>query len=109
MELKTKRSLFPASVPAGALMQGAPSSLVRNLFALAMLLGIGTLSQAQSPDRSPTWVEQRVQEMQPKPVERRLDEIGWAKNIRVALDLAKKHHRPVFLFTHDGRINTGRC
>ena len=109
MELKTKRSISPASVRAGALERGAPSTFIRNLFTLAMLLGIGTLSQAQDPDRSPAWVEQRVQEMQPKAEERRLDEIGWAKDIRVALDLAKKHHRPVFLFTHDGRINTGRC
>ena len=41
--------------------------------------------------------------------ERRIDEIGWAKDIREAERLARENNRPVFLFTHDGRINTGRC
>ena len=33
----------------------------------------------------------------------------WAEDIRDALRLAKAHQRPVFLFTHDGRMNIGRC
>jgi len=58
---------------------------------------------------SPQWVTGRIAELQPKPEEKRLDEIGWADDIRQALSLAKQHGRPVFLFTHDGRINLGRC
>lgn len=81
----------------------------KHICMLAMLLGAATLCMAQTADRSPAWVEQQIQERQPRPDERRLDEIGWAKDIRDALTLAKTHHRPVFLFTHDGRINTGRC
>jgi hypothetical protein len=57
----------------------------------------------------PSWVEKRVQELQVTAAERRLDEIGWAKDIRDALRLAKKHDRPVFLFTHLGRMAIGRC
>ena len=56
-----------------------------------------------------SWVEKRVQELQVTAEERRFDEIGWAKDIRDALRLAKKHGRPVFLFTHDGRMAIGRC
>jgi len=56
-----------------------------------------------------SWVEQRVRELQPTPKEKRFDEIGWAKDIRTAKRLAKENNRPVFLFTHDGRINIGRC
>lgn len=55
------------------------------------------------------WVDARVQEREPAAADRRLDEIGWAKDIRDALRLAKEHGRPVFLFTHDGRMNLGRC
>lgn len=55
------------------------------------------------------WVKQRVQQMQPTAQERRIDQIGWAKDIREALRLAKENRRPIFLFTHDGRIATGRC
>ena len=56
-----------------------------------------------------SWVERRIQELQPTAADRRFDEIGWAQDIRTALRLAAAHERPVFLFTHDGRINTGRC
>jgi RNA polymerase sigma factor (sigma-70 family) len=54
-------------------------------------------------------VEERVAQWQPTPEERRLDLIGWAPDLLAAERLAKDHNRPVFLFTHDGRINTGRC
>lgn len=54
-------------------------------------------------------VEKRVHELLPTREERRIDEIGWAKNIREAERLAKEHQRPVFLFTYDGKIATGRC
>ena len=55
------------------------------------------------------WVEKRVQDWQPTAYDRRFDEIGWAKDVRDALRLAKEHNRPVFLFTHDGRMAIGRC
>jgi hypothetical protein len=54
-------------------------------------------------------VQRRVAELQPRTEEKRFDEIGWAKDIREALRLAKQYNRPVFLFTHDGRMNIGRC
>lgn len=54
-------------------------------------------------------VRKRIAEIEPKPEEKRFDEIGWAKDIREARRLAAQHHRPVFLFTHDGRMNIGRC
>ena len=60
-------------------------------------------------DGSLTWVEKRVWKWQPSPEERSLDKIGWAHDIRTAERLAKKHGRPVFLFTHDGRMGIGRC
>jgi hypothetical protein len=56
-----------------------------------------------------SWVDAQVAERMPSAEERRFDEIGWAKDIRDALRLAKEHNRPVFLFTHDGRMNLGRC
>jgi hypothetical protein len=55
------------------------------------------------------WVEKRIQEWEPTAADRRFDEIGWAKDIRDAERLAKEHDRPVFLFTHDGRMAIGRC
>ena len=55
------------------------------------------------------WIEQRVRELQPSATEKRFDDIGWAADIRGAIRLAREHQRPVFLFTHDGRMNIGRC
>ena len=56
-----------------------------------------------------TWVQKRVHDAQPTRTERKFDEVGWAKDIRDAERLAKLHQRPIFLFTHDGRVNLGRC
>ena len=77
------------------------------------ILSLGASAETREPVVSdaelPAWVSKRIAALQPKPEEKRLDEIGWADDIRHALQLAKKHRRPVFLFTHDGRINLGRC
>jgi hypothetical protein len=54
-------------------------------------------------------VERRVRQWQPTAEERRFDEIGWAADIREAIRLARRLGRPVFLFTHDGHMNVGRC
>ena len=61
------------------------------------------------PANDLSWVDQRVQEWQAKPSERKFDQFGWVTQINTALELAKKHNRPVFLFTHDGRMAIGRC
>ena len=74
---------------------------------VAALRGAG--AAPPSGARDVAWVEKRVQELQPATRERRIDEIGWASDIRQAERLAGEHNRPVFLFTHDGHINTGRC
>jgi hypothetical protein len=78
----------------------------RTASALIPLLAIGA---AAPVDRDPTWVSQRVTQWQPTPKERAWEGIGWAKDVREAERLAKASNRPVFLFTHDGRLNVGRC
>ncbi|MFT4550141.1 MAG: hypothetical protein ACI8XO_000367 [Verrucomicrobiales bacterium] len=78
----------------------------------ASLLSTGQAAQKTLPANDaelPGWVTEQITSLQPKPEEKRLDEIGWADDIRHALRLAKQHQRPIFLFTHDGRINLGRC
>lgn len=59
--------------------------------------------------RDASWVDRRVASWQPTPRERAWEQIGWAKDLRSAERLAKSANRPVFLFTHDGRLNVGRC
>jgi hypothetical protein len=79
-----------------------------NTLAAALLLAAGMTALAGEADFAAK-VDQCVEAWQPTREERRMDEIGWASDIRDALRLAKKHNRPVFLFTLDGRINIGRC
>jgi len=77
---------------------------------IGALLAAGVASAAEKAvERDPAWVDLRVKEWQPTAEEKRFDEIGWAKDIREAEKLAKENNRPVFLFTHDGRMNIGRC
>jgi hypothetical protein len=55
------------------------------------------------------WVVERVRAWQPTDEERRIDRIGWAPNLRKALDLAAAHQRPLFVFNCTGRIELNRC
>lgn len=74
------------------------------------LAAIGALTVGAAPaNKSAEWVDKRIQEWQPTTRERRWEEIGWAKDLQSALTLARQNNRPVFLFTHDGRLNVGRC
>lgn len=54
-------------------------------------------------------VEKRMQELEPTKEERRVDDIGWAADLREARRLSQKHNRPMFVFTYDGNVRTGRC
>ena len=55
------------------------------------------------------WVEKTVADRQPTAEDNRFHEIAWVTDIRTAIKLGKEHNRPIFFFTGDGRINTGRC
>src|SRR5262249_25102751 len=73
------------------------------------LLATVTAVAAAPTERDPAWVLKRVQEWQPTVKERRWETIGWAKDIREAIRVGKQRQGPIFLFTHDGRLNVGRC
>ena len=84
------------------------NKIIFTIAACIPALGAGT-AEPQPEARDLAWVEKRAQELEPAPREKLIDEIGWAKDIRQAERLAGENNRPVFLFTHDGHINTGRC
>ena len=54
-------------------------------------------------------VEKTVAERQPTAEDKRFDEIGWVTDIRTAMRLGRENNRPIFLYTGDGHVNTGRC
>ena len=79
------------------------SSALIVLTAGLLIASQGAQAQPDNDAELPGRVTERITSLQPKPEEKRLDQIGWANDIRHALSLAKRHQRPVFLFTHDGR------
>jgi hypothetical protein len=57
-----------------------------------------------------SWVDKRVEDWQPSKDERKWDQIGWAKDLRQAIKLAKEHNRLVFIHAYnDGKLDLGRC
>jgi hypothetical protein len=54
-------------------------------------------------------IDKRVARMHPNADETKFDLVGWAPGLRDAIAAAKSSHRPVFMFTNSGYINTGRC
>lgn len=83
---------FARIVSAGAILMGA---------------AVGAESWLKN-DKLVEAVETKVREM-PSRDEKRFDEIGWAPSILAAEALARKTNRPMFLFTYNGKIDTGRC
>ena len=65
--------------------------------------------KAQDNPHDFAWVEKRIQDWQPTKDERRFDQIGWAKDLPDALRLGKEKGRPIFVFTHKGHMQFGRC
>jgi hypothetical protein len=94
-------------------MATAASRLTVALMLTAGLAGLSCqagIAKQTKPNQDPSaLVKQRIREWDITAAERRFDEIGWTHTIRDAERLAKEHHRPVFLFTHDGRMAVGRC
>jgi len=90
------------------------SGSVMHSSAALMVLGVTLVSAFATENYLPddnlvTRVEKRVHNLQPTREERKFDLIGWAPDILVAEKLARTSNRPVFLFTYDGSIGTGRC
>jgi hypothetical protein len=77
---------------------------------LGVTLGGALAAENYLPDdKLVTRVEKRVHDLAPTRDERKLDLIGWAPDILTAEKLARTANRPIFLFTYDGSIGTGRC
>jgi hypothetical protein len=77
---------------------------------MKLILGLAAVAViAALPQPSIESIDQRIREWQPTARERRWEQIGWAGGLPEAEKLAKANNRPIFLFTHDGRLNVGRC
>jgi hypothetical protein len=84
-------------------------------FQHAFILLALTACQAAAEEKSEsvqelrTRIDRQIADWQPTADEKRFDQIGWCTSLLEAEKMAREHHRPIFLFTHDGRMNVGRC
>jgi hypothetical protein len=75
----------------------------------AALLMIGMfVAVGRAQERDEAWVQARVQKIKES------DTTGWSRipwtaSLLAARQASMKENRPLFLFTHDGNIETGRC
>jgi hypothetical protein len=58
--------------------------------------------RAKDPSAALARVERCIEAWQLTRAERCLDQVGWARDLREALKLAKDSGRPVFVFTYNG-------
>jgi hypothetical protein len=70
--------------------------------AIPLLPGVQAQDKTSNDDSFMARIDRRVQAWQPTPEERLLDDIAWARDLRVALQLASDNKRLVFLFTYSG-------
>ncbi len=63
---------------------------------------------APAAERDADWARQRVAAIRKSDTDdwRR---IPWSATVPEAVRLARREGRPLFLFSHDGNIDTGRC
>jgi len=78
-------------------------------FAAITLLGLAAaLTVATAPKHDEEWVNQRVKEIRDSDATA-WQQIPWVASLLEARRISGMEQKPVFLFTHDGNIETGRC
>ncbi len=76
-------------------------------FGLALSLPL--IAGSISDQKLVPWVQGKVRKLEPGAADRRFDQIGWASSLSEAIKYGRENRRPVFVFTHDGDVSTGRC
>jgi len=75
---------------------------------IALLNAAFTIAVGAVIDEPALSVDDRIAAWEPTVAEKRFDTIGWVADIRTAIKLGKEHGRPVFVFTYNGRMGSGR-
>jgi hypothetical protein len=80
---------------------------VKHVASVTLILA-GCSLAVLAAERDENWVRQRVETIRKSDTDdwRR---IPWAENLPAAARQAGREGRPMFLFAHEGNIDTGRC
>jgi hypothetical protein len=75
----------------------------------ASMLTLGVFAAASgAEEHDAAWLSSRVRQIKESDTTG-WSRIPWAASLIAARQASEKENRPVFLFTHDGNIETGRC
>lgn len=106
LEIKSEKSSIRSS--ARATTWGQPNQFILKILFIFFILGITPTLQLFAQQRDDTWIRKRVAEIKESD-NSEWRKIGWSESLREAEKSAKDEDRPVFLFTLDGNLDTGRC
>lgn len=99
--------VVPAAKAGVAAKFGAAAMAAAAILSTAAALWSGNVPDDPRPPEFAS-IDEKIREWQPRPEERRFDEIGWAKSLSEGLRLARESGRGVFVVAYVGRLNTGR-
>ncbi|HWG42888.1 MAG TPA: hypothetical protein VN688_08895 [Gemmataceae bacterium] len=71
-------------------------------------LSVFALAAASAAERDETWIKQRVEQIKDSDTNA-WRKIPWTASLLAARRASEREKQPLFLFTHDGNIETGRC
>jgi hypothetical protein len=75
-------------------------------YCVPFLLALAPLAVAA--ERDEPWVIKRIREIRESDTDA-WRKIPWTNTLLDAARLAAKEERPMFLFSHEGNLDTGRC
>jgi len=86
---------------------------IGRIVSLPVIVAIALAAPKKQPgpsDRAVAkWTTGQLKRILVVSAERNFDGIGWSDSLIKAEELAKQSGRPIFLFTYDGDISSGRC
>ena len=74
----------------------------------AIVVGFALLSTLFAGDPDPQWVTKQAARLRAGDTDA-WRKIPWAKSLSSAASTANDEGRPLFIFSHEGNIDTGRC
>lgn len=83
---------------------------MRKILLVVMLVALTAgVARTASDQRGTAWVDEQVQLGALRDEEVPLDRIAWAESLPQALELARRHHRLVYLNIDRGDVAKGRA
>ena len=75
---------------------------------VAVVSGLALLSTLFAGEPDARWVAKQADRLRAGDTDA-WREIPWAKSLTAAASAARDEGRPLFVFSHEGNIDTGRC